>query len=80
MFNRKEWYEKTKEQRKIKEKAYYEKNKERIIEVHKVWAKKNVDQGGSIWRKYSRQKRLKNPFVDKEHRIRKKLLRCSKGL
>ena len=76
MFNRKEWYEKTKEQRKIWEKAYYEKNKERIIEVHKVWAEKNVDQGGSIWRKYSRWKRLRNHFVDKEYRIRKKLLRC----
>ena len=75
MFNRKEWYEKTKEQRKIWEKNYYEKNKERIIEVHKVWAKKNVDQGGSVWRKYSRWQRLKNPFVDKEYHIRKKLLR-----
>ena len=74
MFNRKEWYEKTKEQRKIWEKAYYEKNKERIIEVHKDWAKKNLDQGGSIWIKYGRQKRFKNPFLDKEYRIRKKLL------
>ena len=74
MFNYKKWYEKTKKQRKIWEKEYYEKNKERIIEVHKDWAKKNVDKGGSIWRKYSRWKRLKNPFLDKEYRIRKKLL------
>ena len=74
MFNRKEWYEKTKEQRKIWEKNYYEKYKERIIEVHKDWAKKNVDQGGSIWRKYKRWARLENPFLDKEYRIRKKLL------
>ena len=76
MFNRKEWYEKTKEQRKIWEKEYYEKNKERIIEVHKNWAKKNVDKGGTIWRKYKRWARFKNPFLDKEYRIRKKLLRC----
>ena len=74
MFNRKEWYEKTKEQRKIWEKKYYQDNKEHILEVHKDWAKKNVDQGGSIWRKYGRQKRFKNPFLDKEYRIRKKLL------
>ena len=54
--------------------SYYQKHKERIAQVHKTWAKKNVDQGGSIWRKYSRWKRLRNPFVDKEYRIRKKLL------
>jgi hypothetical protein len=69
------WYEKTKEKRKIWEKEYYEKNKDHVIEVHKAWAQNNVDQTGSIWRKYSRWKRLKNPFLDEEHRIRKKLLR-----
>jgi len=70
-----DWYEKTKDKRKIWEKEYYEKNKEHIIEVHKAWAKKNVDQGGSVWRKYSRWARLRNPFTDKEYHIRKKLLR-----
>ena len=33
MFNYKEWYEKTKDKRKIWEKKYYEKNKEHIIDV-----------------------------------------------
>ena len=74
MFNRKEWYEKTKKQRQAWNTKYYQDHKEHILEVHKDWAKKNVDQGGSIWRKYKRWARLKNPFLDKEYRIRKKLL------
>ena len=71
----KTWYKKTKPQRKIWEKEYYKDHKEYILQVHKDWSEKNMDQGGSIWRKYSRWKRLRNPFVDKEYRIRKKLLR-----
>ena len=55
---------------KIWEKAYYEKNKEHIIEVHKAWAKKNVDQGGSVWRRYGRRARIKNPNIDKEYYAR----------
>jgi len=70
----KEWYEKNKEKQKIWSQKYYQKNKDRISQVHKTWAQKNVDQGGSIWRKYSRWARLRNPFTDKEYRIRKKLL------
>jgi hypothetical protein len=67
MFNYKEWYEKTKEKRKVWEKEYYQKNKERIAQVHKAWAKKNVDQGGTIWRKYNRWKRIKDPFLDAKY-------------
>ena len=63
MFNYKEWYEKTKEKRKAWEKEYYQKNKAHILEMHKTWAQKNVDQAGSIWRKYNRWKRIKDPFV-----------------
>ena len=74
MFNYKEWYEKNKEKQKVWQHDYYQKYKEHILEMHKDWAKKNVDKGGSIRRKYSRRKRLRNPFVDKEYRIRKKLL------
>jgi|TARA_R110000751_G_scaffold234702_1_gene336287 hypothetical protein len=77
MYNKqqyKEWYEKTKEQRQVWNKEYYQKHKEHILKMHKAWAKKNVDYAGSIWRKYGRRKRIKNPFVDKEYRIRKKLL------
>jgi len=71
----KEWYEKTKPQRKIWEKEYYKNNKEHIIQVHKAWAEKNVDSAGTVWRKYSRWARLRNSFTDREYRIRKKLLR-----
>ena len=67
MFNYKEWYEKTKEKRKVWEKEYYQKNKTHILEMHKTWAKKNVDQGGSIWRKYNKRKRIKDPFLDAKY-------------
>ena len=63
MFNYKEWYEKTK----TWEKEYYQKHKTHILEMHKTWAKKNVDQGGSIWRKYNRQRRIKDPFLDAKY-------------
>ena len=64
MFNYKEWYEKTKEKRKVWEKEYYHKHKAHILEMHKAWAQKNVDTGGSIWRKYNQRKRIKDPFLD----------------
>jgi hypothetical protein len=40
--------------------------------VHKTWAERNVDQTGSIWRKYGRWARIRNPNLDKEYRLRKK--------
>ena len=67
-----DWYEKTKPQRKIWQKEYYQKHKEHILQVHKTWAEKNVDQSGSVWRKYGRQRRIRNPNLDKEYRLRKK--------
>ena len=63
----KTWYEKTKPQRKTWEKEYYHKHKEHILKMHKTWAKKNVDQAGSVWRKYNHWKRLRNPNLDKEY-------------
>ena len=75
MYDRQEyrdWYEKTKDERKIWEKAYYQKHKEHIRQVHKTWAQKNVDQTGSVWRKYSRRRRIQNPNLDKEYRLKKK--------
>ena len=68
----KDWYEKTKPQRKIWQKEYYQKHKEHILEVHKDWAKRNVDQTGSVWRLYGRRARIRNPNLDKEYRLRKK--------
>jgi hypothetical protein len=68
----KDWYEKTKPQRKTWQKEYYQKHKEHILEVHKDWAKRNVDQTGSVWRLYGRRRRTKNPNIDKEYRLRKK--------
>jgi len=55
-----------------KEKArnYYQKNKAHILQVHQAWAKKNVDQGGSVWRRYGRRARIKNPNIDKEYYAR----------
>jgi SET domain-containing protein len=55
-----------------KEKArnYYQKNKAHILQVHQAWAKKNVDQGGSVWRRYGRRARIKNPNLDKEYYAR----------
>ena len=68
----KDWYEKTKDKRKIWQKEYYRKHKEHILEMHKAWAKKNVDHTGSVWRLYGRRRRNKNPNIDKEYRLRKK--------
>ena len=67
MFNYKEWYEKNKEKQKIWQQEYYQKHKAHILEVHKAWAKKNVDQAGSIWRKYNLRKRIKDPFLDAKY-------------
>jgi len=63
----KDWYEKNKEKQKLWSRNYYQKHKERIAQVHKTWAQENVDQGGSIWRKYNRWKRIRNPNLDKEY-------------
>ena len=70
MFNYREWYEKTKPQRHIWQRQYYQKNKEHILQMHKDWAKRNVDQAGSIWRKYGRWSRIRNPNIDKEYYVR----------
>ena len=55
---------------KEKAKDYYQKNKAYILQVHQAWAKKNVDQGGSVWRRYGRRARIKNPNLDKEYYAR----------
>jgi len=68
----KDWYEKTKDKRQIWQKEYYQKHKEHILQVHKDWAKRNVDQTGSVWRLYGRWARIRNPNLDKEYRLRKK--------
>ena len=68
----KDWYEKTKDKRQIWNKEYYQKHKDHILEMHKDWAKRNVDQTGSVWRLYGRRRRIKNPNLDKEYRLRKK--------
>ena len=68
----KDWYEKTKDKRKIWQKEYYQKHKQRILQVHKTWAERNVDQTGSVWRLYGRWARIRNPNLDKEYRLRKK--------
>ena len=68
----KDWYEKTKPQRKIWQKEYYQKHKEHILKVHKDWAERNVDQTGSVWRLYGRRRRIRNPNLDKEYRLRRK--------
>ena len=68
----KDWYEKTKDKRQIWQKEYYQKHKKHILEVHKDWAKRNVDQTGSVWRLYGRRQRIRNPNLDKEYRLRKK--------
>ena len=67
MFNYKEWYEKNKEKQRLWSQNYYQKNKERIAQVHKAWAQKNVDTGGSIWRKYNKRKRIKDPCLDAKY-------------
>ena len=68
----KDWYEKTKDKRQIWQKEYYQKHKEHILQVHKDWAQRNVDQTGSVWRLYGRRRRIRNPNLDKEYRLRKK--------
>ena len=55
---------------KQKAREYYQKNKTHILQVHQAWAKKNVDQGGSVWRRYGRRARIKNPNLDKEYYTR----------
>ena len=60
------WYEKNKQ----KARDYYQKNKAHILQVHQAWAKKNVDTGGSVWRRYGRRARIKNPNLDKEYYAR----------
>ena len=60
------WYEKNKQ----KARDYYQKNKAHILQVHQAWAKKNVDTGGSVWRRYGRRARIKNPNIDKEYYAR----------
>ena len=63
----KEWYEKTKSKRHVWQRQYYQKNRDHVLEMHKNWAKRNVDQAGSVWRKYGRWARLRNPNLDKEY-------------
>ena len=55
---------------KQKAKDYYQKNKAYILQVHQNWAKRNVDQAGSVWRKYGRWSRIRNPNIDKEYYAR----------
>ena len=55
---------------KQKAKDYYQKNKAYILQVHQAWAKRNVDQAGSVWRKYGRWSRIRNPNIDKEYYAR----------
>ena len=62
----KNWYEKNKEKQKIWSQKYYQKNKDHIRRVHKIWEQRNVDTGGSIWRKYGRWSRIRNPNIHKE--------------
>ena len=45
----KAWYEKNKEKQSLWQKEYYEDHKEHVLKMHKIWAQKNVDQGGSVW-------------------------------
>ena len=61
---------------KQKAKDYYQKNKAYILQVHQAWAKRNVDQAGSVWRKYGRWSRIRNPNIDKEYyaRLREEIL------
>ena len=66
----KDWYEKNKGKQKIWSQKYYQKHKDRIRQVHQAWAQKNVDQGGSVWRKYGRWSRIRNPNIDKEYYAR----------
>ena len=68
----KKWYAQNRDKQLQWQKEYYEDHKEHVLKMHKIWAQKNVDQGGSVWRKYGRRRRNKNPNIDKEYRLRKK--------
>ena len=70
MLNYKEWYEKNKEKHRLCARNYYHKHKDRQRQLHKAWAQRNVDTGGSIWRKYGRWSRIRNPNIDKEYYAR----------
>ena len=72
----KKWYQQNREKQLLWGKEYYEDHKEHVLKMHKIWAQKNVDQGGSVWRKYGRARRIKNPNIDKEYRLRKKFKEC----
>ena len=72
----KAWYKKNREKQLQWQKEYYEDHKEHVLKKHKAWAQNNVDQGGSVWRKYGRRRRIKNPELDKEYRLRKKYRQC----
>ena len=68
----KKWYQENREKQLLWQKEYYEDHKEHVLQMHKNWAKRNVDQTGSVWRLYGRRRRNKNPNIDKEYRLRKK--------
>ena len=68
----KAWYQKNRDKQLQWQKEYYEDHKEHVLEKHKAWAKTKVDHTGSIWRLYGRRRRIKNPNIDKEYRLRKK--------
>ena len=68
----KAWYQKNRDKQLQWQKEYFEDHKEHVLEKHKAWAKKNVDHTGSVWRLYGRRRRIKNPNIDKEYRLRKK--------
>ena len=68
----KKWYTANREKQLLWQKEYYEDHKEHVLKKHKLWAQKNVEHGGSVWRKYGRRRRIKNPNIDKEYRLRKK--------
>ena len=70
------WYQKNRDKQLQWQKDYYKDHKEHVLKMHKAWAKKNVDQGGSVWRKYGRARRIRNPNLDKEYRLRKKYQQC----
>ena len=53
----KKWYAANREKQLLWQKEYYENHKEHVLQMHKNWAQKNVDQGGSVWRKYGRRRR-----------------------
>ena len=68
--------QKNREKQLLWQKEYYEDHKEHVLKMHKIWAQKNMDTGGSVWRKYGRRRRNKNPNLDKEYRLRRKYKEC----